>query len=54
LAGVFALDQPCGELVAWGFSKVFVEIVLAPSFTQEALVIFSRVLTLGVLEVGNI
>ena len=52
--GVIAMNKQCDELVAEEISKVFVEIVLAPSFTKEALEIFSTKKNLRVLEVGNI
>ena len=52
--GVIAMNKQCDELVAEEISKVFVEIVLAPSFTKEALKIFSTKKNLRVLEVGNI
>ena len=52
--GVIAMNKQCDELVAKEISKVFVEIVLAPSFTKEALEIFSAKKNLRVLEVGNI
>ena len=52
--GVIAMNKQCDELVAEEISKVFVEIVLAPSFTKEALEIFSAKKNLRVLEVGNI
>ena len=48
------MNKQCDELVAEEISKVFVEIVLAPSFTKEALEIFSTKKNLRVLEVGNI
>ena len=52
--GVIAMNKQCDELVAEEISKVFVEIVLAPSFTKEALEIFSTKKNLRVLEAGNI
>ena len=52
--GVIAMNKQCDELVAEEISKVFVEIVLAPSFTKEALEIFSTKKNLRVLEVCNI
>ena len=52
--GVIAMNKQCDELVAKEISKVFVEIVLAPSFTKEALEILSTKKNLRVLEVGNI
>ena len=52
--GVIAMNKQCDKLVAEEISKVFVEIVLAPSFTKEALEIFSAKKNLRVLEVGSI
>ena len=52
--GVIAMNKQCDELVAEEISKVFVEIVSAPSFTKEALEIFSTKKNLRVLEVGKI
>ena len=52
--GIIAMNKQCDKLVAEEISKVFVEIVLAPSFTKEALEIFSTKKNLRVLEVGNI
>ena len=52
--GVIAMNKQCDELVAEEISKVFVEIVLAPSFTKEALEIFSTKKNLRLLEVGRI
>ena len=52
--GVIAMNKQCDELVAEEISKVFVEIVLAPSFTKAALEIFSTKKNLRVIEVGNI
>ena len=51
--GVIAMNKQCDELVAEEISKVFVEIVLAPSFTKEALEIFSTKKNLRVLEIGS-
>ena len=51
--GVIAMNKQCDELVAKEISKVFVEIVLAPSFTKEALEIFSTKKNLRLLEVGS-
>ena len=52
--GVIAMNKQCDELVAEEISKVFVEIVLAPSFTREALEIFSTKKNLRVLDIGSI
>ena len=52
--GIVAMNNQCDELVAEEISKVFVEIVLAPSFTKEALGVFSKKKNLRVLEIGDI
>ena len=48
------MNKQCDESVSEEISKVFVEIVLAPSFTKEALDIFSKKKNLRVLEIGEI
>jgi len=52
--GVVAMNKECNQFVAKEISKVFVEIVLATSFTTEALKIFSKKKNLRILEVGKI
>ena len=52
--GIVAMNKQCDESVAEEISKVFVEIVLAPSFTKEALGIFTKKKNLRVLEIGDI
>lgn len=52
--GIIAMNEECDGFVAKEISKVFVEIVLAPSFKQEALDIFSKKKNLRVLGVGKI
>jgi len=52
--GVISMNKKCDSIVADEISKVFVEIVLAPTFTKEALDIFSKKKNLRVLEVGDI
>ena len=52
--GIVAMNKQCDESVAEEISKVFVEIVLAPSFTKNALGIFSKKKNLRVLEIGDI
>ena len=52
--GIIAMNKQCDESVSEEISKVFVEIVLAPSFTKEALDIFSKKKNLRVLEIGEI
>tara|TARA_Y100001970_G_scaffold286464_2_gene408707 strand:- start:232 stop:1788 length:1557 start_codon:yes stop_codon:yes gene_type:complete len=52
--GIVAINKQCDSIVANQISKVFVEIVLAPSFTKNALDVFSKKKNLRVLEVGDI
>ena len=52
--GIIAINKQCNSIVADEISKVFVEIVLATSFTKKALDIFSKKKNLRVLEVGDI
>jgi len=51
--GIIAFNRRCTKDVAESISKVFVEIVLAPSFTPEALDIFKKKKNLRVLEIGE-
>ena len=51
--GIIAFNRRCTKDVAESISKVFVEIVLAPSFTPEALEIFKKKKNLRVLEIGE-
>lgn len=52
--GIIALNRTCTLAVAEEIAKVFVEIVLAPSFESQALEIFTRKKNLRVLELGEI
>tara|TARA_B100000214_G_scaffold355606_1_gene313546 strand:+ start:567 stop:2123 length:1557 start_codon:yes stop_codon:yes gene_type:complete len=51
--GIIAFNRGCTKEVATAISKVFVEIVLAPSFEPEALEIFKEKKNLRVLEIGE-
>jgi len=51
--GIIALNRTCTKAVAEEISKIFVEIVLAPNFEPEALVIFKKKKKLRVLEIGE-
>ena len=51
--GIIAFNRTCTRGVAEAISKVFVEIVLAPSFEPEALDIFKKKKNLRVLEIGG-
>jgi phosphoribosylaminoimidazolecarboxamide formyltransferase/IMP cyclohydrolase len=52
--GIIALNRVCTVTVAEAISRVFVEIVLAPSFEDGALSILSKKKNLRVLEVGEV
>ena len=52
--GIIALNQNCSADLANEINKVFVEIVLAPSFDREALKVFSNKKNLRILETGDI
>ncbi|MEE8437057.1 MAG: bifunctional phosphoribosylaminoimidazolecarboxamide formyltransferase/IMP cyclohydrolase [Candidatus Neomarinimicrobiota bacterium] len=52
--GIVALNRLCTESMALALCKVFIEIVLAPCFTPEALKILSKKKNLRVLEAGEI
>jgi phosphoribosylaminoimidazolecarboxamide formyltransferase / IMP cyclohydrolase len=51
--GIIALNRECNETIALEISKVFAEIVIAPSYTPEALEILSKKKKLRVLEVAD-
>ncbi len=51
--GIIAFNRTCTKDVAEEISKVFVEIVLAPSFEPEALEIFKKKKNLRILEIGE-
>ena len=52
--GIIAMNEKCDQSVAHEISKIFVEIVLAPAFTDDALAIFSKKKNLRVLSFGKI
>jgi phosphoribosylaminoimidazolecarboxamide formyltransferase/IMP cyclohydrolase len=47
--GVVVLNRPCNEKVALALSQIFLEGLLAPSYTQEALAVLSKKPNLRVL-----
>ena len=51
--GIIALNRTCTKEAAIAISKVFVEVVLAPDFEQEALEVFKKKKNLRVLELGR-
>ena len=52
--GIVAFNRTCDKSVAEAITEVFVEIVLAPNFTDEALHVFKKKRNLRILEIGNI
>lgn len=48
--GIIALNQPCTKEVAQAITKIFMEVVIAPSYTAEALAVFNAKANLRVLE----
>ena len=52
--GIIALNRPCDAETAKEISKIFVEIVLAPSFEPEALKLLTKKKDIRVLEIGPI
>ena len=52
--GIVALNQKCTAKIAQEINKVFTEIVIAPSFENEALKIFKRKKNLRVLQTRNL
>jgi phosphoribosylaminoimidazolecarboxamide formyltransferase / IMP cyclohydrolase len=52
--GIIALNRPCDEATAKEISKIFVEIVLAPSFEPGALKVLTKKKDVRLLEVGPI
>lgn len=51
--GIISLNRPCTAKIAEAIAKVFVEIVLAPSYEPAALEILSKKKNLRVLELGS-
>lgn len=52
--GIIALNRPCDEETAREIAKIFVEIVIAPSFEPEALSVLMKKKDVRLLEVGPI
>lgn len=53
---IIAMNKPCGEEIAEEIEKekMFVEVLIAPSFSAKALTILEKKKNLRLLEVGNI
>ena len=50
--GIIALNRPCDALVATTLVEIFLEVILAPSFTPEALSILARKPNLRLLAIN--
>ena len=49
--GIIALNRPCDEACALAIAKQFVEVLIAPSFTESAKAIFSSKQNVRLLEI---
>lgn len=52
--GIVALNRPCTTAIAEYLSKIFIEIVLAPSFEDGALELFAKKPKVRLIELGEI
>lgn len=52
--GIVAMNRDCDEATAKFFSNIFFEVLLAPSFSQEALSVFKKKRNLRLLATGAI
>lgn len=52
--GIVAANRPIDELTAMEINKIFVEIVIAPDFTEEAILILSSKKNIRLLKLENI
>jgi len=52
--GIVAFNRPVDEKVARELSKIFLEVIVAPTFTKEALAILNDKKNVRLLEVGGI
>jgi len=48
--GIIALNRPCTKAIAEAITTIFMEVILAPAYTKEALAIFAAKPNLRVLE----
>ncbi|MBX3709568.1 MAG: bifunctional phosphoribosylaminoimidazolecarboxamide formyltransferase/IMP cyclohydrolase [Gammaproteobacteria bacterium] len=48
--GIIALNRPCTKAIAEAIANIFVEVIIAPAYTQEALTILGSKPALRVLE----
>ena len=52
--GIIAMNSKCTNEIAKELDKIFVEIVIAPSFDSEALDIFAKKKNLRIMQIGDI
>lgn len=52
--GIIAMNRPCTKEIAEEIGKIFVELVIAPSFSESAQAIFVKKKNVRVLAVGDI
>lgn len=52
--GIIALNRPCDEATAKEIARIFVEVVIAPTFEPEALKVLQKKKDIRLLEVGEI
>ncbi|OGT31279.1 MAG: bifunctional phosphoribosylaminoimidazolecarboxamide formyltransferase/IMP cyclohydrolase [Gammaproteobacteria bacterium RIFCSPHIGHO2_12_FULL_35_23] len=52
--GIIALNKPCSKAIAEYLSQAFIEIIIAPSFSQEALDLFAIKKNLRLLKLAQI
>lgn len=51
--GIIALNRPCTKLIAETVTTIFMEVIIAPAYTQEALAILANKSNLRVLELPH-
>ena len=48
--GILALNRPCNKMIAEQIQAIFMEVIIAPSYTEEALTVFATKPNLRVLQ----
>ncbi len=51
--GITALNRPCTKTIAEAITSIFMEVVIAPSYTEEALAVFASKPNLRVLSIPD-
>lgn len=51
--GIIALNEPCTKKIAESIVSIFIEVIIAPSYTHDALVILSKKPAIRVLEMRD-